>query len=248
MKKIVFMISFTLAALCAQAQHRVTGKVVDVNGNPMIGTIVQELHSSRGVVTDLNGRYELTTAPDATLCFAYIGYETQRVQVASKAVIDVTLYASSEADSEKTLYVVDGKPMAKADVDQLPAESIQNMNVMRGVESVVLITTQPEAAGRGSSSELTTIRIDKGDSGKITINKELAGKMVYVRTSESPAVVKALNLVKHPDGKIEVLENINDIQPEKIQSVAVYKNAEKTEQFKQYGDTSNGVIYIELKE
>ncbi|MBR1995454.1 MAG: carboxypeptidase-like regulatory domain-containing protein [Alistipes sp.] len=247
MKKIVFMISFTLAALCAQAQHRVTGKVVDVNGNPMIGTIVQELHSSRGVVTDLNGRYELTTAPDATLCFAYIGYETQRVQVASKAVIDVTLYASSEADSEKTLYVVDGKPMAKADVDQLPAESIQNMNVMRGVESVVLITTQPEAAGRGSSSELTTIRIDKGDSGKITINNELAGKMVYVRTSESPAVVKALNLVKHPDGKIEVLENINDIQPEKIQSVAVYKNAEKTEQFKQYGDTSNGVIYIELK-
>ncbi|MBR7169130.1 MAG: carboxypeptidase-like regulatory domain-containing protein [Alistipes sp.] len=248
MKKIVFMISFTLAALCAQAQHRVTGKVVDVNGNPMTGTIVQEQHSSRGVVTDLNGRYELTTAPDATLCFAYIGYETQRVQVASKAVIDVTLYASSEADSEKTLYVVDGKPMAKADVDQLPAESIQNMNVMRGVESVVLITTQPEAAGRGSSSELTTIRIDKGDSGKITINKELAGKMVYVRTSESPAVVKALNLVKHPDGKIEVLENINDIQPEKIQSVAVYKNAEKTEQFKQYGDTSNGVIYIELKE
>lgn len=248
MKKIVFMITFTLAALCAQAQHRVTGKVVDVNGNPMIGTIVQEQHSSRGVVTDLNGRYELTTAPDATLCFAYIGYETQRVQVASKAVIDVTLYASSEADSEKTLYVVDGKPMAKADVDQLPAESIQNMNVMRGVESVVLITTQPEAAGRGSSSELTTIRIDKGDSGKITINKELAGKMVYVRTSESPAAVKALNLVKHPDGKIEVLENINDIQPEKIQSVAVYKNAEKTEQFKQYGDTSNGVIYIELKE
>ncbi len=248
MKKIVFMITFTLAALCAQAQHRVTGKVVDVNGNPMIGTIVQEQHSLRGVVTDLNGRYEVTTAPDATLCFAYIGYETQRVQVASKAVIDVTLYASSKADSEKTLYVVDGKPMSKADVDQLPAESIQNMNVMRGVESVVLITTQPETAGRGSSSELTTIRIDKGDSGKITINKELAGKMVYVRTSESPAVVKALNLVKHPDGKIEVLENINDIQPEKIQSVAVYKNAEKTEQFKQYGDTSNGVIYIELKE
>lgn len=248
MKKIVFMITCTLAALCAQAQHRVTGKVVDVNGNPMIGTIVQEQHSSRGVVTDLNGRYELTTAPDATLCFAYIGYETQRVRVASKAVIDVTLYASSEADSEKTLYVVDGKPMAKADVDQLPAESIQNMNVMRGVESVVLITTHPETAGRGSSSELTTIRIDKGDSGKITINKELAGKMVYVRASESPAAVKALNLVKHPDGKIEVLENINDIQPEKIQSVAVYKNAEKTEQFKQYGDTSNGVIYIELKE
>lgn len=175
---------------------------------------------------------------------AVVTFTAQAQQTTSEKRVAERATMQLGGDESKTLYLIDGKPVSKQAVDQLPAESIQNMNVMRGVESVVLITTHSEAASSGSSHELTTIRIAEGESGKITINKELNGKTVYVRSSE----IKALQLVKHPDGKIEVLENINVLQPEQIQSIAVYKSEDQTEQFKQYGDTSNGVIYIELKE
>lgn len=55
-----------------------------------------------------------------------------------------------------------------------------------------------------------------------------------------------LMVIKDADGKIYKTDDMKSIDPETIKTITVLKD-NSTEKFKQYGDTSNGVIYIELK-
>ena len=55
-----------------------------------------------------------------------------------------------------------------------------------------------------------------------------------------------LSLVKSSDGNIKKVDNIDSITPNDIKTMNVYKG-NKGEQFKEYGNTTNGVILIELK-
>lgn len=250
MKTQLLVILLVLLATMAQAQHKVSGKIVDPQGEAIVGAIVQEENSTRGTVTDRNGNYELTTSSaDATLLFSYIGYDTQRIPVAKKQTLNVTMYAAS--DSNKTLYLVNGQPTTKEAVDQLPPEMIKNMNVMRGVESVVLIQTQAPASEK-QMSEMTIVTIDKNND-KVEIDERLNGTTFRIRNSSDKKENNAfafhgLIAVKRADGTIQVAENIDDFKPEQIKAVGVYKKGSKEcEQFKELGDISNGVIYIELK-
>jgi len=249
MKTQLLVILFVLLASLAQAQHKVSGKIVDPQGEAIVGAIVQEENSTRGTVTDLHGNYELTTSSaDAALLFSYIGYDTQRIPVANKQTLNVTMYAAS--DSNKTLYLVNGQPTTKEAVDQLPPEMIKNMNVMRGVESVVLITTRAKEVLTPDKDaklrvEHNVITIDKNN--EVTIDERLKGTVFRIKKDSVNNNFSALIVVKQADGSIRTAGNIDDFKPEQIKSVGVYKSGAQLDQFKEFGDTSNGVIYIELK-
>ena len=251
MKTQLLVILFVLLASLAQAQHKVSGKIVDPQGEAIAGAIVQEENGKRGTVTDLHGNYELTTSSaDAALLFSYIGYDTQRIPVANKQTLNVTMYATS--DSNKTLYLVDGQPTTKEAVDQLPPEMIKNMNVMRGVESVVLITTRAKEVLTPDKDaklrvEHNVITIDKNNE-EVTIDERLKGTVFRIKKdSVQNNPFSALIVVKQADGSIRTAGNIDDFKPEQIKAVGVYKSGAQLDQFKEFGDTSNGVIYIELK-
>ncbi len=70
---------FTLSS--AWAQVRVSGTVYDNNGEALAGAGVVEKGTSNGVVTDLDGRYQLTAPEGATLEISFIGFETKEVTV-----------------------------------------------------------------------------------------------------------------------------------------------------------------------
>ena len=79
--------------LPAQAQDRVTvsGRLTDTGQNPLIGASVIERGTTNGVTTDVDGRYQISVAKNATLDFSFVGYKTQSVAVANRTQIDVTL-------------------------------------------------------------------------------------------------------------------------------------------------------------
>ena len=54
----------------------VTGTVTDANGEPVIGASVQEVGTTRGTATDVNGRFSLRTAGKGKIQVSYIGYKT----------------------------------------------------------------------------------------------------------------------------------------------------------------------------
>lgn len=80
----IFTASFTVYAQdvkdVSAAQRTVTGKVVDQDGNPVIGAMVVLAGTTNGAVTDLDGRYSLTIKQNnATLELSSIGYETVKL-------------------------------------------------------------------------------------------------------------------------------------------------------------------------
>lgn len=56
------------------AQSIVKGVVTDQSGEPVIGATVKAAGSKQGVVTDLDGKFSIDAAPDATLTITYNRY------------------------------------------------------------------------------------------------------------------------------------------------------------------------------
>lgn len=100
----------TMLVLCllgfaseALAQQRVSGTVTDkATGEPLVGVSVAVKGTTKGVISDVDGKYSADVAPDATLVFGYLGYKDVTVGVEGRAVINVTM----ESDINKLDEVV----------------------------------------------------------------------------------------------------------------------------------------------
>ena len=213
-----------------------------------------------------------------------------------------TNFAFAQSGEGQTLYIIDGVVSTKAAVDELPSDMIRNMNVVKGVESVVIITTQNgrEISGRVVDTEgkpmagvlvmvpktkagvatdangyykinlaageaflqymyvdypTVTVPVDKANMDDVVMDKNQAENIVVIRDASlkvenftyqpSKSTVDALCIIKKPNGEI-YKGDINSISPNEMKTMHVFKG-EQGEQFKKYGDTSNGVILIELK-
>ena len=213
-----------------------------------------------------------------------------------------TNFAFAQSGEGQTLYIIDGVLATKAAVDELPSDMIRNMNVVKGVESVVIITTQNgrEISGRVVDTEgkpmagvlvmvpktkagvatdangyykinlaageaflqymyvdypTLTVQVDKANMDDVVMDKnapqnlvalkDLKGDVVSVRGEKKPES-NPLYLTKSANGVIKKVDNLESISPNNIKTMNVFKG-EQGEQFKKYGDTSNGVILIELK-
>lgn len=213
-----------------------------------------------------------------------------------------TNFAFAQSGEGQTLYIIDGVVSTKAAVDELPSDMIRNMNVVKGVESVVIITTQNgrEISGRVVDTEgkpmagvivmvpktkagvatdangyykinlaageaflqymyvdypTKTVSVDKANMGDVVMDKnapqnlvalkDLKGDVVSIR-GEKKSESNPLYLTKSANGEIKKVDNLESISSNNIKTMNVFKD-EQGEQFKKYGDTSNGVILIELK-
>ena len=111
-KRILFSAFFVSAALLGESvlplradvaeirsvmqKTKVSGVVLDPNGEPVIGATVMEKGTSNGSVTDLDGKFSLNVAsPRSVIVISYIGYRTTEVS-AEKKVLSVTLKEDSE--------------------------------------------------------------------------------------------------------------------------------------------------------
>src|SRR5690606_26358452 len=69
----------------------VSGTVTDASGQPIPGVTVSVAGTTVGTATDLGGKYSLSVPAGSTLVFSFIGFETQRIEVGDRSVIDVSL-------------------------------------------------------------------------------------------------------------------------------------------------------------
>lgn len=91
-KKLTLAIACVLSLSVAFAQnHKVTGVVSATSGESVIGAGVLIDGTTKGVTTDIDGRYTIDVPSDAVLVFSSIGYKTLKVKVDGRAKVDVTL-------------------------------------------------------------------------------------------------------------------------------------------------------------
>ena len=70
----------------------ISGLVMDVMGEPIVGVNVMEKGTTNGTITDFDGNYTLVvTGSNAVLQFSYVGYQTLERAVAGKTAINITL-------------------------------------------------------------------------------------------------------------------------------------------------------------
>ncbi len=94
MKRILILMGvllFVSGSLFGQ-QIRVSGVVTSSeDGATLPGVTVAVQGTTLGTVTDMDGRYQLTVAPDATLVFTFIGMTPQTIPVNGRTTINVVL-------------------------------------------------------------------------------------------------------------------------------------------------------------
>lgn len=84
----------------SQQSHVVKGTVVDNFGEPLPGVNISVQGTTQGVITDFDGKYEISVPSNATLLFSYIGYNRQSILVNGKNVIDVTMKEDTQLIEE----------------------------------------------------------------------------------------------------------------------------------------------------
>src|SRR5690606_31195440 len=78
----------------------ITGTITDERGGPLPGVSVLVKGTSNGTASDVDGRYSIIAAPEGSLVFSFIGYETQETPVGQRTSIDITMRPSTQTLSE----------------------------------------------------------------------------------------------------------------------------------------------------
>jgi len=139
------------------AQTRVTGSVVDDEGQPVIGASIQIKGTGQGTVTDVDGRFLLSAPENATLVFSYVGMKTQELPISA------TMHVILQSDTEELEEVVvtamgiqkERKALGYAVQDLKSEELLKNksanvINSLAGKIAGVNVTQSSGAAGAGA--------------------------------------------------------------------------------------------------
>ena len=202
----------------ALAQSVIRGKVLDSSGEAIIGASVVVPGTTNGVITDLDGNFELRVAPRTVLEVSCIGYVTQKVEAANNMAITLQ---DDRLMLEEAVAVGYGT-MKKSDVTgamvSVKKEELLQNPVLNAVEAL-----QGKAAGVVVSNNGRP-----GSAGSI----EVRGKNSF--KSGSPLVVI--------DGVVAQSVGLDIINAQDIESIDVLKDASATAIYGARG--SDGVILV----
>lgn len=96
---------FIIALLCmiprlVYAQSSVHGKIIDENGETMIGVSVLVKGTTVGTITDLDGNFTVHAPANATLVVSFVGYKTQEVKIAGRQSLKITMQPDNQTLDE----------------------------------------------------------------------------------------------------------------------------------------------------
>lgn len=84
----------------SQALKKISGKVTDHLGEPVIGANVVEKGTTNGTITDVEGKFSLDININAVLVFSYIGYTRKEVSTDGRQSLSVQLEEDTESLDE----------------------------------------------------------------------------------------------------------------------------------------------------
>lgn len=113
MKKIfVFVFCFVCTTTFMWAQQTVSGTISDATG-PLPGVNVRVKGTSKGVISDFDGKYSIEAKGTGTLIFSYLGYGTKEVPIGGQSTVNVTLEESAQQLAETIVVGTRGQARTK---------------------------------------------------------------------------------------------------------------------------------------
>lgn len=134
----ILAVLFFLSSITAFSQKTISGTVTDVETKePLIGTAVTIKGTTKGSITDANGRYSLEVPENATtLIFSFVGYTSKEVAIGDATTIDVILGTGLELDN---IVVIGSRNATRTKIETaVPVDIIPIANVSNEVGQVDL--------------------------------------------------------------------------------------------------------------
>lgn len=208
--------------------YKVKGNVVSKSDNePLIGVSILQKGTTNGVVTDIDGNYELQIqGGEATLVFSYIGLQTQELKVnARTGVLNVAMEDDSHLmdDVVVVAYGVRKKGTIAGSVSTVKNDKLENVPAPSFDQALQGQTTGLSViSNSGEPSKAATFQIRGTNS---------------INSGTSPLFIL--------DGVPISSSDFNTISPSDIESISVLKDASSTSI---YGArAANGVVVITTK-
>ena len=212
-----------------QAKHqKVTGQVVDENGETVIGaSVVLKSNPKVGAVTDADGKFTLTVSNTKdVLVVSYLGYQSQEVPMKGKTIFSITLKEDAKqlGDVVVTAFgATQKKETVVGSVQQVKPESLR----------VPSASISSSFAGRLSGVIATQSSGQPGANGSDFYIRGIA----TISGAKSPLIVM--------DGMEISQDDLNHLDPDVIESFSILKDASATAMYGSRG--ANGVLIITTK-
>ena len=208
-----------------QADTPVTGTVKSLEGEALVGVNVIIKGTITGTVTDVNGRFSLNVPQGATLVFSFVGFLKEEVAVNERTRLEITLKSDAKSLDEVLVvgYGRQSRETVTTSVTKLDTKVLENIpyanaaSAMQGTLSGVRVQS---ISGQPGAAPRVIVR------GGTSINSPDGAAPLYI-----------------VDGIIRT--NMNDINPDDIESLQVLKDAAATAIYGARG--SNGVVILTTK-
>lgn len=211
----------------SQKKRLLQGLVKDEQGNPIIGASIQLKNTGTGVITDLDGLFQIqVTDKNSVIVISYIGYVTQEISVGDRSSITVQLKEDTKS-LEEVVVTAFGATQKK----ETMVGSIQQVRPAElKVPSSSLSTS---FAGRMAG----VIAIQRsGQPGADGADFWIRGKSTF---GDATGVLIVL------DGVEISSSDLNALDPEVIESFSILKDATATAVYGTRG--ANGVMIVTTK-
>jgi TonB-linked SusC/RagA family outer membrane protein len=203
---------------------KISGKVTDSNGAPLLGVSIGIKGTSIGTISDIDGNYSIEI-PDgnALLFFSYVGFSTKEISVKGQSKVDVSLEENVLGMDEAI--VVGYGTIKKSDI----ISSVTSVKADK-MTKVATLDLGEMLRGKAAGVQITTDNSGPGGSSKIQIRGKGS-----ITAGTAPIIIA--------DG-VEI-GSINDINPWDMSSVEILKDA--AAQAIYGARASNGVVLITTK-
>ena len=205
-----------------QQQRVVTGKVVDAQGEPLIGVTIKEQGTQNAAVSDMDGRFKLSLSKsDAQVVFTYIGY----VDVAARATDNMVVTMKEDRNELNEIVVVGYGTQKKVNL----TGSVVSVNLEKETNSRPVTTVAQALQGMAAGLDILQ---GSGKPGAENFSVNIRG--VGTMNDASPLVL------------VDGMEmSLSDVNPMDIESISVLKDAASCAIYGNRG--ANGVILVTTK-
>lgn len=228
---LLFIVLLFLSTVSLYAQEkRVSGRVLDEQGELMIGVTVIEKDSSpmNGTTTDVDGNYAIkVSSSSSVLSFTYIGYETKEVKVGNDNVIDVKM-GENVNELDEVMVVAFG---TQKKTDLIGSVTSVKPSELKAPTSNLTQMLAGQAAGIISYQRT-------GEPGQDDANFFVRGITTFGAGKRDPLILI--------DGMELTTSELSRLRPDDIESFSIFKDATSTALYGARG--ANGVISVTTKQ
>jgi TonB-linked SusC/RagA family outer membrane protein len=219
--------------------RKITGTIVDQNGEPIIGANVLQKGTTNGTITNIDGCFTLNCPAGALLSISFIGYLQQQV----KATDNMKVVLKEDSKTLDEVVVVGYGFVKKSDLTGSVAQ----------VKSEELLKSSPISLEKGLQGRLTGVNVVSNDGapgGGISI--QIRGTNSFQGSTEPLYVIDGVPISDSNDDTINFDSSspnysnaLSSLNPNDIASIEILKDASATAIYGSRG--ANGVVLITTK-